>query len=113
MTNLKCSLDILNECIPVFEMLKDKQRQQILVYLTEKGQLTVNEIVELSNLSRPAISHHLKLLLQSELVSFEKIGTQRIYRAELQTSILRLRDLIDALQRDLTNSLSHDLTEKN
>lgn len=102
MTNpLKCSLDLLNECIPVFEMLKDKQRQQILVHLTEKGKLTVNEIAELSNLSRPAISHHLKLLLQNNLVAFDKIGTQRIYRAELQSSILTLKELVETLQRDL------------
>jgi len=101
MTNFECSLDILNDCIPVFEMLKDRQRQQILVHLIEKGRLNVNEIVELSNLSRPAISHHLKLLLQSELVSFDKIGTQRIYRADLQSSILKLKELTDALQRDL------------
>ncbi|KHD84814.1 ArsR family transcriptional regulator [Heyndrickxia ginsengihumi] len=101
MTNFKCSLDILNECIPVFEMLKDRQRQQILVHLTEKGPLTVNEIVELSDLSRPAISHHLKLLLQSDLVTFNKIGTQRIYRAVLQPSILKLQELVDSLQRDL------------
>lgn len=99
----KCSLDLLNECIPVFEMLKDKQRQQILIHLTEKGQLTVNEIVKLSNLSRPAISHHLKLLLQNGLVSCDKIGTQRIYRVELQSSILKLKELIGALQRDLAN----------
>lgn len=98
----KCSLDFLNACIPVFEMLKDKQRQQLLVHLTDKGPLTVNEIAELSSLSRPAISHHLKLLLQNGLVSFNKIGTQRIYRAELQPSISTLKELVDALQRDLS-----------
>lgn len=107
MTDHKCSLDLLNDCIPVFEMLKDKQRQEILVHLTEKGELTVNEIVELSNLSRPAISHHLKLLLQSDLVSFNKKGTQRIYRAELQSSILTLKELVDTLEREFNASLDN------
>lgn len=68
----ECSIDIFNNCISYFEMLKDIQRQEILTNLMKNKELTVSELVDLSELSMPAISHHLKLLSQSGLVVSRK-----------------------------------------
>ena len=51
------SLEILNQCVPLFETLKDPNRQQLLVQLVCHGPQTVGELAESSALSRTAVSH--------------------------------------------------------
>ena len=53
----RCSMDILNDCVPMFEALKDPTRQQIIVHLLQHGPQTVGEIARTSPLSRTAVSH--------------------------------------------------------
>ncbi|MGG0509120.1 metalloregulator ArsR/SmtB family transcription factor [Priestia megaterium] len=98
------SLQTFQKCIPVFETLKDPHRQNIIVKLCEQGELTVNEITEQLSLSRPAVSHHLKLLRQQGLVQVQQKGTQRFYSASLQDSINLLKELTDQLEQDVQNS---------
>ena len=50
------SLEILNQCVPLFETLKDPNRQQLLVQLVCHGPQTVGELAESSALSRTAVS---------------------------------------------------------
>ena len=62
--------DIFEECIPLFIALGDRTRLTILQCLFEtqttgEGRipgLNVNEITDRTSLSRPAVSHHLKIL---------------------------------------------------
>ncbi|MGC4387856.1 ArsR family transcriptional regulator, partial [Streptococcus suis] len=55
------TMQLLKQAIPVFDMLKDEKRQEILMLLFEQGATSVNKITEQVSLSRPAVSHHLKL----------------------------------------------------
>ncbi|HUU57741.1 MAG TPA: metalloregulator ArsR/SmtB family transcription factor [bacterium] len=64
-------------CIP-FKALGDPVRVSILKALC-CGPLSVGEIVERSRLSQPAISHHLRVLREAELVTAEKRGTTVYY----------------------------------
>ncbi|MEK4868225.1 ArsR/SmtB family transcription factor [Niallia sp. FSL W8-1348] len=98
------SLQILQKCIPIFEALKDQERQNIIVKLCEQGELTVNEIAEQSSLSRPAISHHLKILREQGLIKVHQKGTQRFYSISLQDAIHLLKELTDHLEQDVQNS---------
>ncbi|KQY94568.1 ArsR family transcriptional regulator [Paenibacillus sp. Root52] len=94
------ALHIFQNCIPLFQVLSDNHRQSILLMLSERGKMTVNEITEQSSLSRPAISHHLKLLLEKGLISVEQKGTQRYYSASLQSSVAMLKELVAALEEE-------------
>lgn len=94
----QCSIDMFNECVPYFEMLKDSQRQEILINLAKHQELSVSELVELSKLSMPAVSHHLKLLTQSGLVTSTKIATKKFYRLSLEDSIKTLEQLVNSLK---------------
>ncbi|CAI6051154.1 hypothetical protein PAECIP112173_01395 [Paenibacillus sp. JJ-100] len=94
------ALSIFQDCIPLFQVLSDNHRQSILLMLSEKGKMTVNEITEQSTLSRPAISHHLKLLLEKGLISVEQKGTQRYYSASLRASVDLLKELVAALEEE-------------
>ncbi|NMO97639.1 ArsR/SmtB family transcription factor [Paenibacillus lemnae] len=94
------AISIFQSCIPLFQVLSDSHRQGILLLLNERGTLTVNEITEQSKLSRPAISHHLKLLLEKGLITVEQKGTQRYYSISLESSIDMLKQLVAALEED-------------
>ena len=97
----RCSIDILNDCIPMFEALKDPTRQQIVAHLLQHGPQTVGEIAQTSPLSRTAVSHHVKLLEQAGLLSVTKAATRRICQVRSQEALDMLRALVAALESDL------------
>ena len=95
------SMGILKECIPVFSMLQDENRQQILLMLFDNKEMSVSEITEKLSLSRPAVSHHLKLLLDNGLVFVRKEGKERYYRINLEDSLSLLKQLVGSIEQDM------------
>jgi len=69
----------------VFIAISDPTRRSILEMLATKGELSATEISDQFQMSAPAISQHLKVLRDSDLVLVEKRGKQRIYRINPQT----------------------------
>lgn len=98
------TLTILSECIPIFTMLQDQNRQQILMLLFDAKELSVTELTEQLSLSRPAVSHHLKLLLDSKLVEVTKNGKERIYRLSLEPALQQLKTLLASLEADMNTT---------
>ena len=95
------TLDIFKESIPIFTMLQDEKRQQILVMLCKNGQMTVNQITDSMSLSRPAISHHLKLMLGAGILGVTQIGTERYYQADMGNTLDLLKRLTASLEADV------------
>jgi len=54
--------------------IADKYRLTILKELSDKGSLTSSDIQQLTGLSQPCVSHHVKLLTDSGLVNSKKEG---------------------------------------
>lgn len=94
------TLEKLRACIPVFTLLADENRQQILDLLYESGEMNVSDLTEKIHLSRPAVSHHLRLLLENELVSVNQIGKERYYSVSFEPTIALLGDLLKSLKQD-------------
>lgn len=88
------TLALLKDCIPVFTVLADENRHLILKLLLEHGRMNVNEITEKLHLSRPAVSHHLKIMLQANAVSVEQIGKERFYSIAMADEIAKLKALV-------------------
>lgn len=63
-----------------FFALGDTTRQQILLVFEPGEEICVNDIARLFKISRPAISHHLKVLRNAELLVCEKRGKEVYYR---------------------------------
>lgn len=61
-----------------FDAISDPNRRYLLEEL-RRSPRTVNELAEGLPISRPAVSQHLKALLDSNLVSVSASGTKRIY----------------------------------
>lgn len=63
----------------VFEALASAPRRQILAYLTE-AELSTTELAERFGMTAPAISRHLSILEEAELVSSERRGQFVYYK---------------------------------
>lgn len=60
----------------VFIALGDEHRQRIMLTFERGERLTVGQISDVSTLSRPAVSHHLKILRAAGVLEAEKIGKE-------------------------------------
>ncbi|WP_084612658.1 helix-turn-helix transcriptional regulator [Pseudogulbenkiania sp. MAI-1] len=60
----------------VFVALGDEHRQRILLLFEPGDRLTVGQIAEVSTLSRPTVSHHLKILREAGVLQSEKQGKE-------------------------------------
>lgn len=79
--------------------LGDEKRQAIIIALLEDKAcdgLRVNDLTDVTNLSRPAISHHLKILKQAHLVDYRQDGTKNYYY--LSHNIAEIGQLRELLQ---------------
>lgn len=67
-------------CRELFVALGDESRQLIFMELLRHwGGMRVGEVTERINLSRPAVSHHLKILREAGLVDMYEVGTKNFY----------------------------------
>lgn len=85
----------------ILNALCDENRQRILLVLLENcadGGIRVDGIAERVNLSRPAVSHHLKLLLDNNIVSIEHVGTKNYYHITGTDEILSLKSLLQNIE---------------
>ena len=64
----------------VFVALGDEHRQRLLLTFEKGERLTVGQISQISTLSRPAVSHHLKILRAAGILEAEKAGKEVFLR---------------------------------
>ncbi|MFJ7661960.1 ArsR/SmtB family transcription factor [Lysinibacillus sp. NPDC097162] len=84
-------------CQKVLLAIGDETRQSILLVLMgtdcQTG-LRVGEITEQTHLSRPAVSHHLKILRDAGIILMRKEGTKNFYYIDIRTKLSLLKTLI-------------------
>lgn len=62
------------------DAVSEPRRREILGRLAELGEAPVGVIAETIDVSRPAVSQHLKVLKDAGVVTERKSGRQRLYR---------------------------------
>lgn len=60
----------------VFAALGDEHRQRILLLFEPGERLNVGQIAEVSTLARSTVSHHLRTLVDAEVLLSEKVGKE-------------------------------------
>ncbi|MGG3308276.1 ArsR/SmtB family transcription factor [Paenibacillus sp. 2KB_20] len=96
-------LQQFKESIPLLEVLTDENRQAIIMVLAQnKSGLNVNAIAGHISLSRPAVSHHLKVLKQSGFIQSEKKGVENYYILTVRKPLEQLKTLITAIEAECT-----------
>ncbi len=73
-------------------------RLKILFRLGNRGRLCVGDIASGFKISRPAVSHHLKVLKSSGLVETEREGQEIYYAVRVSRIVDTLRALADSLE---------------
>ena len=81
----------------VFTALADPTRRAILVRLAE-GEATVGVLSRPFEISAPAISRHLKVLEQAELITNERRGKERVCQLRPDT-LAKAKDWLDFSRR--------------
>jgi DNA-binding transcriptional ArsR family regulator len=79
--------------LDAFQVIADPSRRQILKMLT-KDSLTINSLAENFDMSRPAVSKHIKILYSAGFISIEDIGRER-YCILKQDGFNELQDWIN------------------
>lgn len=88
--------DFVN-CQQVLLAIGDETRQSILLVLMGTDYQTglrVGEITEQTHLSRPAVSHHLKILRDAGIILMRKEGTKNFYYINVRTKLSLLKTLV-------------------
>ncbi|MCC0650608.1 autorepressor SdpR family transcription factor [Clostridioides sp. ZZV15-6598] len=84
--------------VKVFKALSDETRREILKLLNEKD-MNAGEIASHFNMSKPAISKHLDILKDAELISSEKMGQFLIYSINLSVLQEVLGNFLDIFKK--------------
>ena len=79
--------------LDAFQVVADPSRRQIL-HLLSKDSLTINSLAENFNMSRPAVSKHIKVLNTAGFISIQNIGRER-YCILKQDGFNELQEWID------------------
>lgn len=94
------TLDVFKTACPILSVIADENRQKIMCLLNEQGLLNVNQLTDLLPLSRPAVSHHLKLMRDAQLLSVNQVGKERYYATNMPVVIDLLKSILATLEAD-------------
>ncbi len=78
---------VYNEDMDKFVALAEPTRRSIVELLARNGPLSATDIYEQFAVSHPAISQHLKILREANLVRMEKRAQQRMYSINPETMV--------------------------
>jgi len=94
----------------VFQALADERRRNILSLIQNK-ELSAGEIAGHFDVTQPAISQHLKVLIEAKLVTMRRLGTRRLYRARPE-GLTQIREYLegfwDASLRELKQAAENE-----
>src|SRR5215470_9119324 len=62
--------------LDAFQVIADPSRRQMLMMLS-KDSMTINSLAENFDMSRPAVSKHIKILYNAGFISIKDIGRER------------------------------------
>ena len=78
-------------CHDALVAIGDETRQLIIMTLLESdcNGIRVGEITEKTHLSRPAVSHHLKILKEAGMINMRREGTKNYYYIDFKSTTVK------------------------
>jgi DNA-binding transcriptional ArsR family regulator len=89
---------LYNVSMDMFVALADPTRRNILELLAKRGELSATAIYEQFPVSPQAVSQHLKVLREANLVEMEKRAQKHLYRINPQT-LSQFEEWVNNMQR--------------
>lgn len=82
--------------LPLFAALGDKNRLKIILLMAcEQTPLSVGELARRTVLSRPAVSHHIRILKDAGLLLERREGVRRYYTPTFRRGVESLTALVE------------------
>lgn len=88
------------ECRQILSALGDESRQHLILEMMQMDDcngVRVGEITKRANLSRPAVSHHIRILREAGILKMRREGTKNYYYFDVDAKALN----------DLTQMIAH------
>ena len=92
--------------ISPLDALGDPTRRKLFEYL-RLGPCPVTELISIVPISQPAVSQHLKVLREAQLVRVEKQGQQRIYHLN-PVGLAELRSYAESLWNNVLRAFGEE-----
>jgi len=91
------------QTLDAFQVIADPSRRKMLQLLS-KDNMTINALAENFDMSRPAVSKHIKIMYKAGFISITDIGRER-YCTLKQDGFNELQDFINYFDKFWTNKL--------
>lgn len=89
-------------CQKILLALGDENRQHLMLEMMRMedcGGVRVGTITEKTNLSRPAVSHHIQILKEAGILKMRREGTKNYYYFDANDSLNRLLQMLEHAKR--------------
>ena len=95
--------ELLNKCSDFFVAMGDDVRRTLLIKMIEAGKTGINvqNLTKFTGLSRPAVSHHVKILKDCGLVKSYKAGTSNLYYVDLNQELCNIKSFVATAEKIL------------
>lgn len=97
MTDNKKVAELFERSLPFLTALGNPDRQQLLMLMVDGSQKSVAELTAHTNLSRPTISHHLKILKDAGIIIEHKVGRKIYYQPQAGEYFHTVKELVDVI----------------
>lgn len=91
------------QTLDVFQVIADPSRRQMM-HLLAKSSMTINALAENFDMSRPAVSKHIKIMYNAGFISITDIGRERHCTLK-QDGFIELQNFIDHFDKFWTTKL--------
>lgn len=107
MKDVKKLAEDFKSCQNILLALGDENRQHLILEMMQMGKcngVRVGTITAKTNLSRPAVSHHLKILKEAGLIKVRREGTKNYYYFDADTeSMTKLLQMLNDAKEIMEN----------
>jgi len=103
MSTIDTVTELLAKNLPLFNALGDATRQKLLTLMMGNRPLSVKELADAMNMSRPTVSHHLMVLHEAKVVVEHKEGRRIYYKPQLGEYYHNVKELVDLIET-ITNT---------
>lgn len=109
--DIACLAEEFAACRSILQAMGDETRQHILLEMMQMrqcGGVRVGAITQRTHLSRPAVSHHLRILKEAGVLKVRRKGTMNFYSFDKSAAAMRQLQQLSARAVALMAQLPED-----
>jgi DNA-binding transcriptional ArsR family regulator len=93
--------NILDDLVRIFEALSNEQRLHIVYRVVSDEEVPCEKLAEELPVSRPALSHHIRILKQTRIIKVTKKGQYMFYSFNREYLMKISPELVEYLEKEV------------